>query len=474
MAKKSIAKNSIALLISSVFQKLIGFAYFIFLTNNIVTDSVGKYSFASSFALIFCVFMDFGTNALLIREISRNEEKTNKYVNNVLVLEFILGAIFIAVSMLLANLIGYPEITKHLIYIAIFSVFLDNIATTFFAILRGRQEIWYESFGYACYQIIVFTLGFIIVKKTNNLLFLALPPLIASFANLLFSIIVTVKKKYFKFTFDFDVDFVKMLLRMALPFALTGIFTKLYSSVDSLFLSWFTDDTQIAYYQAAFKIVFALQFIPIAIGSAVYPAFSKYYKEDKEQLKSVFMKCFTVLAMVAIPMSFGMFAISGDVINLFYPEYDSVRTLQIFSASFFCMFLNNPVGLALSASDKQKINTIDSFISMIVNIILNWITIPIFGIVGAAFSSVISFIVLFTLNFIQAKKSINFKIWPLVINIIKILIASVIMYFCVIYLKEYLNFLIVIPIVMIIYFVLIMLLRVIKIRDIKSLLKRNG
>lgn len=470
-----VAKNSIALLISSVFQKLIGFAYFIFLAHNLIPDSVGKYSFASSFSLIFCVFMDFGTNALLIREISRNEEKTNKYANNVLVLECILGAIFIGISMVLANLFGYPEITKQLIYIAIFSVFLDNLATTFFAILRGKQEIWYESIGYACYQIIVFSLGFLIVKNTNNLLFLALPPLIASFANLLFSVIVTTKKKYFKFTFDFDVDFIKMILKMALPFALTGIFTKLYSSVDSLFLSWFSNDTQIAYYNAAFKLVFALQFIPIAIGSAVYPAFSKYYKEDKEQLKSTFIKCFTVLTMVAIPMSFGVFAISEDIINLFYPGYDSVLTLKIFSASFFCMFLNNPVGLSLSASDKQKVNTRNSFISMVVNITLNWISIPRFGIVGAAGASVISFIVLFVLNFIEAKKNINFKIWPLVKNILKVLLASFIMFVCVILLKRYINFIIVIPIAMVIYFVLIVLLKVINIKDIKSLLlRKNG
>lgn len=473
MSGKVIAKNSIFLLISSVFQKIVGFIYFIFLTYNLIPDSVGKYSFAFSFSLIFCVFMDFGTNALLIRETSRDESKMNKYTNNIFILEIILCTLFVIISFVFVNILGYSEITKQLVYIAIFSVAIDNLSSTFYAVLRGRQQIWFESFGYAFYQVVVLTLGFILVKNGAPLVFLAIPPLIASCINFIYSFVIVYKKTDFRLKFDFDFDFIKKLLIAALPFALTGIFTKLYSSLDSLFLSIMSTDENIAYYQAAFKLVFALQFIPIAIGSAIYPAFSKNFKEDKDQLRNIFEKSFIILSIIAVPLSFGMFAISSDVINFVYPSYQSsIPVLMVFSASFFFMFLNTPLGLSLSACDKQKMNTRNSFVSMLTNLFWNWLLIPIFGIIGAAIASVFSFMVLFLLNFIESKKVICFKVSYILKNLFKIVLASFMMYLVVVFFKQYMNFIFVIPIGMIFYATLVFVFKIVNLKDIKRFIKR--
>ena len=474
MSGRVIAKNSIFLLISSVFQKLVAFVYFVILTHNLPADSVGKYSFAFSFALIFAVFMDFGTNALLIRETSRNESSMNKYTNNIFFLELLLGVIFISLSIFAVNLLGYPKVTIQLVTIAIFSVFVDNLTTTFYAVLRGKQQIWFESIGYAIYQLIVLTLGFFIVKNGFPLYFLMVPPLIASIINFIYAFIILYKKTDFRFKFDFDSVFIKSIVMLALPFALTGIFTKLYSSLDSLFLSWFSTDENIAYYQAAFKIVFALQFIPIAIGSATYPAFSKYFKENKERLINTFEKSFVILSSIAIPLSFGVFAVSKDFIDFIYPSYtSSILVLQIFSASFFFMFLNSPVGLALSACDRQGINTRNSFISMMTNLVLNLILIPKFGISGAATASVISFVVLFSMNFKEARNVVGFKVSYLLKNVLKVLVASLIMFFVVIFFKQYINFIFVIPIGIMVYGGLVFLFKIVSLKDIKKLIKKE-
>lgn len=451
---------------------MVAFIYFVILTHNLPADSVGKYSFAFSFALIFAVFMDFGTNALLIRETSRDENSMNKYTNNIFFLEIILGIVFISLSILAVNALGYPKVTIQLVTIAIFSVFIDNLTTTFYAVLRGKQQIWFESVGYAIYQLIVLTLGFYLVKNGFPLYFLMVPPLVASVINFIYAFIVLYKRTDFRFKFSIDFKFIKAIVIFALPFALTGIFTKLYSSLDSLFLSWFSTDENIAYYQAAFKIVFALQFIPIAIGSATYPAFSKYFKEDKAKLINTFEKSFVILSSIAIPLSFGVFAVAKDVINLIYPSYSSsILVLQIFSASFFFMFLNSPVGLSLSACDRQGVNTRNSFISMMTNLILNLIFIPKFGIAGAAGASVISFIVLFFSNFMEARNVVGFKVSYLLEKILKVLLASFVMFLVVIFFKQYINFLFVIPIGIIVYAGLIFLFKIINVSDIKRLIR---
>lgn len=438
---KTVTKNSIFLLISSIFQKVVSFLYFMYLARQLPADSVGKYAFSISFSFMFAVFMDFGTNSFLIRKIARNEEDSNKNVNNVFVLEIILGLIFILISSLFVNIIGYPEITKQLVYIGILTVFFDNLTTTFYATLRGKQELWFESIGYAAYQVIVFSLGIYFVINNYPLLYLALPPIFASSSNLIYSIIVAKKRSSFKFDLHLKKEELFYIMRQALPFALTGIFTKIYSSIDSFFLSIFSTDEHIAYYQASYKLVFALQFIPIAIGSAIFPAFAKDFKENKDQLKATFSKSFKVLSFVAIPLSFLFTILAKDIILFLYPKYlESIPVLQVFAFSFFFMFLNTPVGLILSSCDRQKTNTRNSFIAMIINLVLNLILIPVLDIKGAAIASLISFMMLFSLNFIEAKKTIIFSTSNMFKTILKIILSCFIMSFLVLFLKTRLHF----------------------------------
>lgn len=469
---KTVTKNSIFLLISSIFQKVVSFLYFMYLARQLPADSVGKYAFSISFSFMFAVFMDFGTNSFLIRKIARNEEDSNKNVNNVFVLEIILGIIFILVSSLFVNIIGYPEITKQLVYIGIITVFFDNLTTTFYATLRGKQELWFESIGYAAYQVIVFSLGIYFVTNNYPLIYLAIPPLLASSSNLIYSIIIAKKRSNFKFDLYFKSIELIHIIKEALPFALTGIFTKIYSSIDSFFLSIFSTDEHIAYYQASYKLVFALQFIPIAIGSAIFPAFAKYFKDDKNQLKNIFIKSFSVLSFVAIPLSFLFSILAKDIVLFLYPKYvESIPVLQIFSFSFFFMFLNTPVGLILSSCDKQKINTRNSFIAMLVNLVLNLILIPIFDIKGAAMASLISFSILFSLNFISAKKTINFSVSDILKNLLKIFIACIIMSVLVIFLKERMHFILATVFGGMLYLLLIQAFGVYDIRKVISNLK---
>lgn len=438
---RTVTKNSIFLLISSIFQKVVSFLYFMYLARHLPADSVGKYAFSISFSFMFAVFMDFGTNSFLIRKIARNDENSNKNINNVFIIEIILGLIFIALSSIIVNIIGYPDITKQLIYIAIIAVFFDNLTTTFYATLRGKQELWFESIGYAAYQVIVFTIGTYFVSHNYSLLYLAFPPIIASFSNLIYSIIIAKKRSNFKFDLNTKSEQLINIMKEALPFALTGIFTKIYTSIDSFLLSIFSSDEHIAYYQASYKLVFALQFIPIAIGSAIFPAFAKDFKDDKNQLNATFLKSFKVLSFVAIPASFLFTILAKDIILLLYPKYiQSIPVLQIFAFSFFFIFLNTPVGLILSSCDRQKINTRNCFIAMIINVILNLILIPALDIKGAAIASLITFITLFSINFFEAKRTINFSGKNILKVIFKILIACIIMSFFVIFLKTKMNF----------------------------------
>jgi len=129
------------------------------------------------------------------------------------------------------------------------------------------------------------------------------------------------------------------------------------------------------------------------------------------------------------------------------------------------MFLNTPVGLILSSCDRQRINTRNTFIAMIVNVILNLILIPLIDIKGAAIASLITFIILFFTNFFEAKKTINFSTSDILKMVSKILLASIIMSIFILLIKTKINFIIAVILGSGLYFFLMQAFGVFDIKD---------
>ncbi|MCF7795643.1 flippase [Patescibacteria group bacterium] len=428
MSGKAIAKNSIYLITASILQKILAFFYFVVLTRNLPTETVGIYTFALSFCFIFAVFIDFGFNSLLIKETARDEKNINKYASYAILFKLVSGILFCLVGATIAYFSNYDFLKLQTVLLGFILVFIDGFTTTFYSILRGKQKIFFESLGLFLYQFLIFLLGYLAIKGGITIPTLMFIPIIAITFAFLFSLYFLRRETEFKFDKKLSWKFFKTMFIMALPFAATGICTKLYSSIDTVLISTMINDTNVAWYQAAYKIVFALYFIPNAIGAAIFPAFSNYFQNNKEKLNITFEKAFLILSIMSIPMTFGLYVLAEPIVLLIYPNYiPTIPVLKTFSIIFFFLFLNVPSGLILSSCNKQILNTRNSFLSMLINIILNIILITRYQIVGAAIASVISFVFLFFINTYGANKIIDIKIKKILSNIFRIILASFIM-----------------------------------------------
>jgi O-antigen/teichoic acid export membrane protein len=428
MSGKAIAKNSIYLITASIFQKILAFFYFVILTRNLPTEIVGIYTFSMSFCFIFAVFIDFGFNSLLIKETAKDKKNINKYASYAILFKLFSGILFCLIGAIIAYFSNYDLLKLQTVLLGFILVFIDGFATTFYSILRGRQKIFFESLGLFLYQLIIFVLGYLAIKGNFTIPTLMFVPIIAITFAFLFSLYFLRRETEFKFDKNLSWKFFKTMFIMALPFAATGICTKLYSSIDTVLISTMINDTSVAWYQAGYKIIFALYFIPNAIGAAIFPAFSNYFHNNKNKLNITYEKTFLILSILSIPISFGLYILAEPIVLLIYPNYlPTIPVLKTFSFIFFFLFLNVPSGLILSSCNKQILNTRNSFLSMIINIVLNIILIPKIGIVGAAIASVISFICLFIINTYGANKIIDIKSKKILSYVIRILLASIIM-----------------------------------------------
>ncbi|MFW5888460.1 MAG: flippase [Patescibacteria group bacterium] len=462
----SITKNTSYLTLALTVQKIISFTYFTLLARNLGPESLGKYYFAISFTTIFALIIDMGLMNVLTREVAKKKEQAQQYLGNILTLKTPLLILCLLSVFVVINLLGYDELTRHLVYISASAMALDSFTTTFFAVTRSFHNLKYESAGAVGFQIIVMVLGLSALYQGAGLEWVMLAMLAGSLANFTYSWYVVRTKLKLKVKLLYNKKLALTIIKIAIPFGIYILFNRTFLHIDSVLLSLLAGDKEVGLYQIAFKIIFALQFIPLAFIASFYPAMSFYWKNNKQQLALSFERALKYLLIISIPIAAGIFSIADKVVLLFKDEFvASILPLQIIIISTIFIFINFPIGSFLNACDRQKQNTVNMGIVLAVSIIMNIILIPGYQAVGASITVLSANMVMTILGIYYVNKIIKFHRGRIIKLAFKALVAAVIMAVSIFYFKEYANIFIVIISGGAIYFAFLFLFKALTVRD---------
>ncbi len=468
----NIAKNTSYFTLALILQKVISFSYFIIIARAIGPENLGKYYFAISFTTIFAIFVDIGMSSVLIREIAKHKSMAENYFCNVLGIKLVLSLFSFLCVFLLINLMGYPQITKDLVYLSSIAMILDSFTLTFFAVSRGFHNLSFESISVVFYQIILLSLGVFFLKTGLGLRWLISATVFASSAHFIYSGSLIIFKWKLKVWPKINLEILREIIRIALPFAFFGIFQRLYTYFDSVLLSLLAGDRYVGLYSVAFKITFALQFLPLAFVASLFPAMSNYYINNKRELAIIFERAMNYLIIISLPISVGIIILADIIVLIFKSDYSgSILPLQIIIASLFFIFITYPVGSLLNACDRQKTNTINMGITLAVSIGLNFILIPKFQAVGASITVLATNVLLLSLGIFWVPKIINYN--PIIIlkAFLKSLLSVFLMGGILWNFKESINLFVLIPLGGIVYFGFLYTIRGFTKEDIRSIVK---
>ncbi len=466
----SIARNTTYYTSALIIQKVLAFVYFSLIARFLGTEDTGKYVFALSFTTLFAIFIDLGLAAVLTREIAKHKDKTQDYLSNIIALKIPLTVVTYLAVVVMINILGYPALTRNLVYVSGIIMFLDSFAMTFWAVLRGHQKLKYESIGVVGLQIVTVTLGSLVLYFHLGLVMLITALMCGSLFNLAFSLIKIRKYLKIKLVPHYEPAVLKALFVIGIPFALAGIFSRIYSSLDTVLLSILRGDADVGWYSIPSKVTSALQFLPMAFMAALFPAMSEYFVVDKERLKKTFEKAMHYLMIISLPLAAGVLVLAEPVVlKIYTTDYaNSILPLKILMVGLFFLFINYPVGYLLNAGNKQVTNTINAGVTVLVSVILNIILIPKYGYIGAAITSLVSTVVLFSLGMYWVPKIIDYNPWYLIGNFLKALMAAAVMAGAIYFLLPIVNFLILIPVGAVVYFGALFVFRGIQKQDFKD------
>lgn len=400
-----IAKNTAVLITGDLATSLIGFFFMMYVARYLGVKGFGVLSFALAFTAIFNVLMDMGLSTLTIREVARDKSLTQKYLGNLGVLKIVLATATFGLISLTINLLDYPQETILVVYLIGLSVILSSFSLMFYAVFQAYERMEFTSGGHILINALRLVGALFVISQGLSITALVFTYLLASIATLVYSAI-TANWKFARPKIDFDFTFWKDALKQAWPFGLALIFSNVYFWIDSVMLSLMQGDEVVGWYNAAYRLVFALLFIPGAYCSSIFPVMSRFHVSSKESLRFTYEKSVKYMAIFAVPIGIGTTLLADKIITLIFgAEYTpAVAALQILIWSIVFVFISAVFAQLFNSVNKQIILTKVTGSCALLNVILNLILIPRYSYIGASIATVATELVALAAVFIWSVK----------------------------------------------------------------------
>jgi O-antigen/teichoic acid export membrane protein len=218
----------------------------------------------------------------------------------------------------------------------------------------------------------------------------------------------------------------KELFSYSWPLTFMPLIYMVLSWTDTLMLGYFLDATAVGIYNVARPTAAFVMMIPDALSQLFLPVFTGLYALKKyDEMYSVYRTISRWLFMSVLPILMIFVIFSRVIITfLFGMEYSAAAgPFAILSFGYFASIITGPGGGALATIGKTKITLITTAAAAILNIILNLILIPIYGINGAATVTAFSMITQYWLNMLLANYYL--KVFPFTRGHFKPITASI-------------------------------------------------
>ena len=128
----TLVKNTFYYSAALVYQKILGFVFFILIGRYLGVIDTGAYVLAISFTGLFFILADIGLVRVMIKKIAQEPNKVNQLYNQIFTFKLLLSLMTGSLIVIAAHLMSYQAQTLQLIYLAGLAIILDSFSSLAF------------------------------------------------------------------------------------------------------------------------------------------------------------------------------------------------------------------------------------------------------------------------------------------------------------------------------------------------------
>lgn len=391
---KNYIDNTGWILFGNLFQMAISFAVSIYVARHLGAETYGILSYSLALVSIISVMGHMGLSGLVVKYLLDYPDQ--KAITLTTVFYIKLFALCSGYLLLILYSIFFEELFSHQFYVILIVGFTLLISSF------EAPGFWFESEVKS--KFVVFTkLISSIATSTMKLIliYIGLDVIAFAWSSVFQALIVAtlimmffVKNKDFEIrAVIFDKNLAISLLRKGSLIFLGAIFAVIYIQIDQIMLRWFDGIKSVGIYAIAAQLSQVWYFIPAALVSTFYPKLIMLKKNNvklyNKRLQQLIDLLFLLGALAAIIIIF-----SADyIINTFFgPEYaESSSILKIHILAGVFIFMRAALSKWIIIEDLLIFSLLTQGLGALSNILLNYYLIPLYGGLGAAYATLISY-----------------------------------------------------------------------------------
>ncbi len=417
-------RNFLAVGLEDLVRKTMSIAFIVFLAKQLGPAGLGEYAFASTIVMFFVLFQGFGLDRYLIREIAKDEENIASYTNEAVFVRTLSSVIAVLAISIIMLFIPIDQDTKTFTILLMLSALplAWNTSFAFLALEEMDKHAVIESSGFILFAL----MSVVTIHYSNSLNSVILVKLIATLFVVFLSVLSLKKvyKPYFKLV---AFQRVKELMIKGLPFLMAALAIQLYYSADTVLIQIYLGKESVGFYTAVYKIVLLFIGFTAILQTVIYPRFSKFVKNNDHSRLEILTEILTIFLSISGIYLTSIIIFTGKyLISLLYGASFAtpmnIITLDVLSISLLLVFLHTHIGVIMLSHNQEKFYSKATVLAAIVNILINVILLPTFGILGAAIATVTSEVVLTPIMYYSVRNRLGYKPYLQIRLLLKLLI----------------------------------------------------
>lgn len=357
-------------------------------------EPFGVFSYAIAFSAIFSSIAKLGLDGIVVRDLVREPTRSNLYLGTAFWLKLCGSLLALGAVALAIQFTSNDRTTNLYIFIIAGGTIFQSFEVVDFY-FQSQVLSRFVSLCKLAQLSISSLLKLYLIYVGADLFWFVLVSLVDQ-AILALSLYFAYRHQKLGSIFrNFDPMIAKQLLRDGWPLILSSLAVMIYMRIDQIMIKEMIGDKGVGLYTAAVRLSEVWYFVPMVITSSLFPAIVSAKNVSENLYYTRLQRLYTSLVWMAITVAVVMTFFSDRLVILLYgeafKEAGQVLMIHIWAGVFVSLGVASSSWL--TSENLQHIALYRTLSGAIINVILNFVLIPIHGIVGAAIATVISYMV---------------------------------------------------------------------------------
>ncbi|MCD4668977.1 MAG: oligosaccharide flippase family protein [Actinomycetia bacterium] len=412
LSKNYLAKAFSLFSLVQIISALTSFGILILYTKYLPAEEFGKISIIWMFIMIASILIDGGLNSsfsIRFYKVSKKEKTKNIY--SIFIYNLIIFVVFFLFFLifpgLLQNILQIELLRSGIIIIFLLILFMifGNFYTNILVVDKKPRHYFIVKLIFNTI-LIVSSVVYLIVLKEGYISYLK-AYLISYFVLMIGGLYFFISNYRPRIKLFISLNNLKSLLRLGLLLVPNTLMLMLLTWGDRYILNLYAGLAVVGIYTIGYRFAEVINsFIINPFGQAMAPLLFQQYSKSKDEYKKKLGRVFKYYWLIMFSIMIGYFTILREVFQLFIgieyiKGYDIVGIVLV---GVILWGITNLLGATVVMKEKTNMMFLFTFVSVALNIALNFVLIPTYGMYVAAAATMISFILYFIIISIYTQK----------------------------------------------------------------------